>query len=140
MNKAVRELLERKKEENRLKDEQKRLKEENKLLIKNKKEQKLINKEEKSSKVEKIEKKIIIKNIPEKVIKEKINIDEKIIIQDNYKELKKQSDLTEKFIKLADQLNIDDRYFPKTEKGMSTKAKEILEKLNKKIEKEEKKK
>jgi hypothetical protein len=64
---------------------------------------------------------------------------EKIIVQENYEELKKQSELTEKFIKLVDKLEIDERDIPKTEKGMTTKAKELMEKLGKKIEKEVKK-
>lgn len=58
-------------------------------------------------------------------------------IQKNYEELKKKSDLTEKFIRFANQLEIDDKDIPRTEKGMETKAKELIEKLNKKIEKEE---
>lgn len=60
-------------------------------------------------------------------------------IQKNYDELKKKSDLTERFIRLADKIEIDDKDVPKTEKGMSTKAKELLERLNNKIEKEEEK-
>ena len=60
-------------------------------------------------------------------------------LQKNYDDLKKKSELTEKFIKLADQLKIDDKDVPKTEKGMNTKVKELMEKLNKKLEKEEKK-
>jgi hypothetical protein len=56
--------------------------------------------------------------------------------QINYEQLKKQSELTEKFIKLADNLKIDDKDVPKTEKGLITKAKELLEKVQKKIEKE----
>lgn len=60
-------------------------------------------------------------------------------VQENYDELKKISEMTEKFIKMADQLNIDDKDVPKTEKGLNTKVKELLERLNKKLEKEEKK-
>ncbi len=60
-------------------------------------------------------------------------------LQENYDELKKISEMTEKFIKMADQLNIDDKDVPKTEKGLNTKVKELMERLNKKIEKEEKK-
>lgn len=59
--------------------------------------------------------------------------DEKI--QKNYEELKKKSVLTDKFIKMADKINIDDKDVPKTEKGLSTKAKELIERLNKKLEK-----
>ena len=59
-------------------------------------------------------------------------------IQKNYEELKKKSELTEKFIKLTDKLKIEDKDIPKTEKGLETKAKEIIERLSKKIEKEEK--
>lgn len=58
-------------------------------------------------------------------------------IQKNYDELKKKSELTEKFIRLANKLNLDDKEIPKTEKGMETKAKELIEKLSKKLEKEE---
>ena len=61
------------------------------------------------------------------------------MIQKNYDELKKKSDLTEKFIKLANQIELDDKDVPRTEKGMTTKAKELLEKLSKNLEKEEKK-
>lgn len=59
-------------------------------------------------------------------------------IQKNYDELKKQSERTERLIKLADQLKIDERDVPKTEKGRATKAKELIERLNKKLEKQEK--
>jgi hypothetical protein len=55
-------------------------------------------------------------------------------IQSNFKELKKRSNLTEVFIKNANKIEIDDKDVPRTEKGMATKAKEIIEKLNKKIE------
>lgn len=60
-------------------------------------------------------------------------------IQKNYDELKKQSERTERLIKLANQLKIDERDVPKTEKGRATKAKELIERLNKKLEKQEKK-
>ena len=56
-------------------------------------------------------------------------------IQDNYEELKKKSEITEKFIRLADKIQIDDKDVPKTEKGMQSKAKELIEKLGRKIEK-----
>ena len=56
-------------------------------------------------------------------------------LQDNYEELKKKSELTEKFIKLADKIEIAEYDIPKTEKGMETKAKEILERISKKMEK-----
>lgn len=59
-------------------------------------------------------------------------------IQKNYDELKKQSERTERLIKLANQLKIDERDVPKTEKGRATKAKELIERLNKKLEKKEK--
>jgi len=55
--------------------------------------------------------------------------------QENYEELKKKSEVTEKFIRLADQISIDDKDVPKTEKGMNTKAKELIERLNRKLEK-----
>lgn len=56
-------------------------------------------------------------------------------IQKDYQELKKKSVLTDKFIKLADSIEVNDKDVPKTEKGMSTKAKELIEKINKKLEK-----
>jgi len=55
--------------------------------------------------------------------------------QQNYEELKKKSEVTESFIRLADQLKIDDKDIPKTEKGMNTKVKELMNKLNKKLDK-----
>jgi hypothetical protein len=58
--------------------------------------------------------------------------------QKNHEELKKKADLTEKFIKFADKIEIDDKYVPKTEKGLETKAKELMEKLAKKLEEKEK--
>jgi hypothetical protein len=60
---------------------------------------------------------------------------EKKKIQPNYEELKKQSELTDLFIKYANGIKIDDKDVPKTEKGRATKAKELIEKVNKKIEK-----
>ena len=61
-------------------------------------------------------------------------------IQENFEDLKKKSDLTEKFIRFADSIKIDDKDIPKTEKGMASKVKELMERLDKKIEKEDKKK
>jgi len=58
-------------------------------------------------------------------------------IQKDYEELKKKSELTEKFIRLANQLDLDEKDIPKTEKGMETKVKELIERLEKKLEKEE---
>jgi hypothetical protein len=58
-------------------------------------------------------------------------------IQKNYEELKKKSELTEKFIKLANKLQLDEKDIPKTEKGMESKVKELMERLEKKLEKEE---
>lgn len=128
MNRKIRELLDRKKEENRLLEEKK--------LENNKNSKKTELKPFKTYEKEKV-----VKNVIKKIEKEKIiNNEEDKIIQKDYEKLKKQSEITEKFIKLANKLDIDDIKFPKTEKGMSTKAKEILEKLTKKIEKEEKKK
>jgi len=60
-------------------------------------------------------------------------------IQKDYEELKRKSDLTEKFIRLVDKLDIDDRDVPKTEKGLNTKVKELMDRINNKIEKQEKK-
>jgi hypothetical protein len=57
-------------------------------------------------------------------------------IQENYDELKKISDKTERIIRFADKLKIEDKDVPKTEKGMASKVKELLERLEKKVEKE----
>jgi len=57
-------------------------------------------------------------------------------IQKDYDDLKKKSELTEKFILFADKIKIDDKDVPKTEKGLESKAKEIIERINKKLEKE----
>lgn len=75
-------------------------------------------------------KKVKVEKVEEKEVVEILNI------QDNYEQLKKQSELTEKFIKLADNLKFDEKDVPKTEKGLTTKAKEFLEKVQKKIDKE----
>jgi len=58
-------------------------------------------------------------------------------IQKDYEELKKKSELTEKFIRLANKLELDEKDIPKTEKGMESKVKELMERLEKKLEKEE---
>ena len=50
-------------------------------------------------------------------------------------ELKKKAIITDLFIKFADKIKLDDKEVPKTEKGMATKAKELMEKLERKIEK-----
>ena len=60
-------------------------------------------------------------------------------IQKNFDELKKKSDITEKFIKLVNKLQLDEKDIPKTEKGINSKAKELMERLEKKLEKEMKK-
>ncbi len=77
-----------------------------------------------------------MKKVKVKEIEFEEEVVELIDKQDNYEQLKKQSELTEKFIRLADNLKIDDKDIPKTEKGLTTKAKELLEKVQKKIEKE----
>jgi hypothetical protein len=51
------------------------------------------------------------------------------------KDLKKQAEITDLFVKYADKIEIDDKDVPKTEKGMATKAKELIEKLDRKIKK-----
>jgi len=58
-------------------------------------------------------------------------------IQGNFDELKKKSELTEKFVRFADQIQIDDKDVPRTEKGMASKVKELMNKLEKKIKKGE---
>lgn len=76
------------------------------------------------------------------VMKKNVKKEEEILdkkIQDNYYELKKKSDRTERFITLANNLKLDDKDIPKTEKGMNSKAKEIIKALTKKLNKEEKK-
>ena len=60
---------------------------------------------------------------------------EKKKIQPNYEELKKQSELTDLFIKYANGIKIDDKDVPKTDKGRASKAKELIDRVNKKIEK-----
>ena len=54
---------------------------------------------------------------------------------ENEEELKKQAEKTDLFVKFADKIKIDDKDVPKTEKGMASKAKELIEKLERKIEK-----
>jgi hypothetical protein len=73
------------------------------------------------------------KKVIEKI--EKIEKIERKPIQKDFDKLKKKAELTDYFVKFADKIEIDDKDIPKTERGMETKAKEILEKLNKKIEK-----
>jgi len=59
------------------------------------------------------------------------NEDENIIQDEN---LKKQAILTDKFIKLVDELKIDMEEF-KTEKSLNSKVKELMKKFDKKIKK-----
>jgi len=56
-------------------------------------------------------------------------------IQNNYTELRKKSELTDKFILFADKIKIDEKDVPKTEKGLESKAKELIERINKKLDK-----
>jgi hypothetical protein len=51
------------------------------------------------------------------------------------KKLKKQATLTDEFIRIVDKIKIDDKDVPKTEKGMTSKAKELLERVERKLEK-----
>ena len=60
-------------------------------------------------------------------------------IQNNYEQLKKISDKTEDFMRIVNDLKEDNKT-PKTEKGLNKKAKTILDRVNKKIVKENKKK
>ena len=53
----------------------------------------------------------------------------------NEEKLKRQADLTEAFVKIVDKLKIDDEDVPKTEKGLNTKAKELLKRVEKKLKK-----
>jgi len=147
MNSQVKKLLEQKKEENRILEEQKKqdsiLKEEQKRQAEIRKEERLKLKEEKiaqkvqnsenrkSAKIvaKEIKKEIIVKPIIKKVEK----VEEPI--QKNYSELKKKSVLSDKFINLVDNIKFDEKDTPRTTKGMETKTKEILAKINKKLEK-----
>lgn len=53
----------------------------------------------------------------------------------DYLELKKIADKSDKFIKIVNNLKIDDKDIPKTEKGMNSKAKELMDRINKKLSK-----
>jgi len=64
-------------------------------------------------------------------------MENEVKIQKDYEILKKKADLTEKFVRLVDKIEIDDKEVPKTEKGLETKAKELMDRLAKKLEKEE---
>lgn len=55
--------------------------------------------------------------------------------EDKQKQLKKKAEITDEFIRLVDKLKIDDKDVPKTEKGMNSKAKELLERVERKLEK-----
>jgi hypothetical protein len=55
--------------------------------------------------------------------------------EDKQKELKKKAEITDEFIRLVDKMKIDDKDVPKTEKGMNSKAKELLERVERKLEK-----
>jgi len=127
MNKFVKKLLEDKKIENsklqNIKEEKKRKKEKNVERHQSVKEE-IINIQNYYNEIKSKEKKI----------DESVKVVNKI--QENYDELKRKSDRTEKFIMFADKIKIDDKEVPKTEKGMSSKAKEIAKKLYKKIDKE----
>ena len=67
--------------------------------------------------------------IMKKIENKEETVEEKLIVQKNYEELKKKADLTEKFVIFANRIEIDDKDIPKTEKGLETKAKELIEKL-----------
>jgi len=54
---------------------------------------------------------------------------------DLQKKLKKQATLTDEFIRIVDKIKIEDKDVPKTEKGMTSKAKELLERVERKLEK-----
>jgi len=132
MNSQIKKLLDAKKEENRLLEEQIQKNEIVKIEKKQKKEEKIAIKNKKFQELKTIQKTYIEpKKKEEKVQK----VAEEKKIQDNYNELKKKSILTDKFINLVDNIKFDDKDTPKTEKGMATKTKEILERINKKLEK-----
>jgi hypothetical protein len=147
MNKQIKKLLEAKKEENRLLEEQKKqekiLKEEKRRQVEIRKEERLKLKEEKLAQKSKnienrISAKIVAKEIKKEIVaKPIIKKVEKVEepIQKNYSELKKKSALSDKFINFVDNIKFDEKDTPKTQKGMETKTKEILAKINKKLEK-----
>lgn len=60
------------------------------------------------------------------------------MIQNNYNELKEKSELTEKFIKLVDELKLDYNNVPPTKKGMEREIKKLMKKIDKKLKKESK--
>ena len=139
MNKHIRKILDDKKLENKLKEEKKNNKEISKKQRIEKKNLPKIQEVKKEVKKEVISKKII-KEVKKEVKKDIIKEVSEKKIQSDYDTLKKKSDITEKFIFLANNIKIDDKDVPKTEKGMNTKAKELMKNLYKKLEKEEKKK
>lgn len=55
--------------------------------------------------------------------------------QENYEELKKKSELTEKFIKIVDELKLDYNNVPPTIKGMEREVKKLMKKIDKKMKK-----
>jgi hypothetical protein len=133
MNSQIKKFLEQKKEENRLLEEQKRQSEILKEEKRKKKEEKIAISNKKFNEL-KINKTVLKE---EKIIKTVVKKEEKIEepIQKNYSELKKKSVLTDKFINLVDNIKFDEKDTPRTPKGMETKTKEILAKINKKLEK-----
>ena len=147
MNNQIKKFLEQKKEENRLLEEQKKqekiLKEEERRQVEIRKEERLKLKEEKlaqkSKNIEnKASAKIVAKEIKKEIVaKPIIKKIEKVEepIQKNYNELKKKSVLSDKFINFVDNIKFDEKDTPRTTKGMETKTKEILAKINKKLEK-----
>ena len=56
-------------------------------------------------------------------------------LQKNYEELKKKSELTEKFIKLVDELKLDYKNVPLTKKGMEKAVKKLMKKIDNKLKK-----
>lgn len=141
MNGYVRKLLDDKKEENRLIAEGKLKPKKESIKEPNNTTKKIVKKEtikKTKKKVKKIVKKETI-NIPKQKVEKIVKIENKIEnkIQSNYDELKKISERTERFIALANNIDIDNKDVPKTEKGMNSKAKELMKNLYKKLEKED---
>lgn len=64
----------------------------------------------------------------------------KKIIQKNYEELKEKSEITKRRIRFIDQLELDYKNAPPTEKGMERELNKLIKKLEKKEKKEKKRK
>jgi len=55
--------------------------------------------------------------------------------QENYEELKKKSEETEKFIRLVDEFETNYKNTPTTKKGMEREVEKLMKKIEKKLKK-----